>query len=61
MLIPTNELSAGEAYVFDDIDIEGDIFSVLEFAAGLQDLSFGINTRQNLAPGSPAARHAGPC
>jgi cyclopropane-fatty-acyl-phospholipid synthase len=42
MLIPTNELSAGEAYVFDDIDIEGDIFSVLEFAAGLQDLSFGI-------------------
>lgn len=42
MLIPPNELSAGEAYVFDDIDIEGDIFSVLEFAAGLQDLRPGI-------------------
>jgi cyclopropane-fatty-acyl-phospholipid synthase len=42
MLLPPNDLSAGEAYVFDDIDIEGDIFSVLEFAAGLQDLGFGI-------------------
>lgn len=42
MLIPPNELSAGEAYVFDDIDIEGDIFSMLEFAAGLQDLRFGM-------------------
>jgi cyclopropane-fatty-acyl-phospholipid synthase len=35
MLLPPNDLSAGEAYVFDDIDIEGDIFSMLEFAAGL--------------------------
>jgi cyclopropane-fatty-acyl-phospholipid synthase len=35
MLIPPNDLSAGEAYVFDDIDIEGDIFAMLEFAAGL--------------------------
>lgn len=35
MLIPPNDLSAGEAYVFDDIDIEGDIVAMLEFAAGL--------------------------
>lgn len=35
MLIPPNDLSAGEAYVFDDIDIRGDIFAMLEFAAGL--------------------------
>ena len=35
MLLPPNDRSAGEAYVFDDIDIEGDIFSMLEFAAGL--------------------------
>jgi cyclopropane-fatty-acyl-phospholipid synthase len=35
MLIPPNDLSAGEAYVFDDIDIEGDIIAMLEFAAGL--------------------------
>ena len=42
MLVPPNELSAGEAYIFDDIDIEGDFFSVLEFAAGLQDLRIGL-------------------
>lgn len=35
MLVPPNDLSAGEAYVYDDIDIEGDIFEVLRFAAGL--------------------------
>ena len=35
MLIPPTDLSAGEAYVFDDIDIEGDIVAMLEFAAGL--------------------------
>ncbi|MDH3250784.1 MAG: class I SAM-dependent methyltransferase, partial [Acidimicrobiia bacterium] len=35
MLIPPSDLSAGEAYVFDDIDIEGDIVAMLEFAAGL--------------------------
>jgi cyclopropane-fatty-acyl-phospholipid synthase len=35
MLVPPTDLSAGEAYVFDDIDIEGDIVAMLEFAAGL--------------------------
>ena len=35
MLLPPSDLSAGEAYVFDDIDIEGDIVAMLEFAAGL--------------------------
>lgn len=35
MLIPPTDLSAGEAYVFDDIDIEGDILAMLEFASGL--------------------------
>lgn len=35
MLIPPNDLSAGEAYVYDDIDVEGDIFEFLRFAAGL--------------------------
>src|SRR5665811_416449 len=35
MLVPPNDLSAGEAYVYDDIDIEGDIFELLRFAAGL--------------------------
>ena len=35
MLLPPSDLSAGEAYIYDDVDIEGDIFTVLEFAAGL--------------------------
>lgn len=35
MLVPPTDLSAGEAYVYDDIDIEGDIFELLRFAAGL--------------------------
>ena len=35
MLMPPSDLVAGEAYVFGDVDIEGDIFSALAFAAGL--------------------------
>ena len=32
MLLPPSDLAAGEAYVYDDVDIEGDMFSLLEFA-----------------------------
>lgn len=35
LLVPFSDLAAGEAYVFDDIDIEGDIVHMLDFAAGL--------------------------
>lgn len=35
MLLPPTDLSAGEAYVFGDIDIEGDIMAMMDFAAGL--------------------------
>ncbi len=31
MLLPPSDLTVGEAYVYDDFDIEGDIFSLLEF------------------------------
>lgn len=31
LLLPPSDLTAGEAYVYDDVDIEGDIFSVLDF------------------------------
>lgn len=31
LLIPPDDLTAGEAYVYDDVDIEGDIFSLLDF------------------------------
>jgi cyclopropane-fatty-acyl-phospholipid synthase len=35
MLMPPSDLVAGEAYIFGDVDIEGDIFAALEFGAGL--------------------------
>jgi cyclopropane-fatty-acyl-phospholipid synthase len=35
MLMPPTDLVAGEAYMFGDVDIEGDIFSALTFGAGL--------------------------
>ena len=35
MLMPPSDLVAAEAYVFGDVDIEGDIFSALAFGAGL--------------------------
>ncbi len=35
LLLPPDDLTAGEAYVYDDVDIEGDIFAALEFAASV--------------------------
>lgn len=37
MLLPPNDLSAGEAYVFDDVDFRGDVFAILDFAARLSE------------------------
>ena len=37
MFLPPSDLVAGEAYIFGDIDIEGDIFAALAFGAGLDD------------------------
>jgi cyclopropane-fatty-acyl-phospholipid synthase len=37
-LIPPTDLSAGEAYVHDDIDIEGDMLAALEFASRIDTL-----------------------
>jgi cyclopropane-fatty-acyl-phospholipid synthase len=37
MFMPPSDLVAGEAYIFGDIDIEGDIFAALAFGAGLDD------------------------
>ncbi|GMQ86696.1 MAG: class I SAM-dependent methyltransferase [Acidimicrobiia bacterium] len=37
MLLPPSDLAAGEAYVFDDFDIEGDIFSILEFGRAVSN------------------------
>lgn len=37
MLMPPNDLVAGEAYAFGDVSIEGNIYTALFFAAGLSD------------------------
>ena len=36
LLLPPSDLTGGEAYIFDDVDIEGDIGEALRFAADLQ-------------------------
>ncbi len=38
LLLPPSDLSAGEAYIYDDIDIEGSIIEVLRFGALLQSM-----------------------
>lgn len=38
LLLPPSDITAGEAYVFDDIDIEGDILAMLRFGAALQEV-----------------------
>ena len=35
MLLPPNDLSAAEAYIFGDIEFEGDLFSILDFGGRL--------------------------
>jgi cyclopropane-fatty-acyl-phospholipid synthase len=49
MLLPPNDLSAGEAYVFDDVDFEGDILSLLEFGARLGEAKRAALTRGRLS------------
>jgi cyclopropane-fatty-acyl-phospholipid synthase len=47
LLLPPNDLTAGEAYVFDDIDLEGDIVDTMRFGADLQDA--GLLTKLRVA------------
>jgi cyclopropane-fatty-acyl-phospholipid synthase len=35
LLLPPSDLTAGEAYIYDDVDFDGDIFAALEFGAAL--------------------------
>lgn len=39
MFLPPSDLTAGEAYVFDDVDIEGDMIGAIEFGRRLADLT----------------------
>ena len=38
MFLPPSDLTAGEAYIFDDFDIEGDITEVMDFAGSLESI-----------------------
>lgn len=38
LLAKSTDLAAGEAYIYDDVDVEGDIASALRFAADLDSL-----------------------
>ena len=44
----TTDLSLGEAYVYDDFDIEGDIQATFPIADYLMSLDWGVSTRLRL-------------
>ena len=48
MLLPPNDLSAGEAYVFDDVDFDGDVFAVVSFGARLAGSGTSLVTKLRL-------------
>ena len=37
LLLPPSDLTAGEAYVYDDVDFDGDMFAALEFGRALAE------------------------
>jgi cyclopropane-fatty-acyl-phospholipid synthase len=39
LLVPPDNLRAAEAYLYDDVDVEGDMVALMEFLAGLEPLS----------------------
>ncbi len=47
LLLPASDLTAGEAYVFDDIDLEGNIIDTMRFGADLQEA--GLLTKLRVA------------
>ena len=39
LLVPPDNLTAAEAYLYDDVDVEGDMVALMEFLAGLKPLN----------------------
>ncbi|HEX2421107.1 MAG TPA: cyclopropane-fatty-acyl-phospholipid synthase family protein [Acidimicrobiia bacterium] len=39
LLVPPDNLTAAEAYLYDDVDVEGDMVALMEFLAGLEPLT----------------------
>lgn len=65
MLLPPTQVTAGEAYVYGDVDIEGDVFGVYPFADYLlRERSLGVLDKARLGrrlrslPRSPRTRDA---
>jgi len=50
LLLPPNDLVAGEAYIYDDIDIEGDILAAVSFGEKLQSLRSDRKVLLRLVP-----------
>ncbi|MFQ5944125.1 MAG: class I SAM-dependent methyltransferase [Anaerolineales bacterium] len=48
MLLPGNELTMGEAYLYDDFEIEGDVESLIAIAEGLSDSVSDLGSRLRL-------------
>lgn len=48
MLLPGTELGLGEAYIYDDFDIEGDAVSVFSLADALSNSATGLKVRLRL-------------
>jgi cyclopropane-fatty-acyl-phospholipid synthase len=48
LLVPGRDLTAGEAYVYDDVDVEGDIFSLLNFGFALAENGLSRSVRLSL-------------
>ncbi len=38
LLLPPSDLTAGEAYIHDDVDLQGDIFEILDFARSAESI-----------------------
>jgi cyclopropane-fatty-acyl-phospholipid synthase len=48
MLLPPTDLSAGEAYVFDDVDFQGDLEAILGFGARLGEARKSLLSKMHL-------------
>lgn len=63
MLLPLDQLTLGEAYVYDDFDIEGDMEAAFRMGDYLLDLRLGLTEKWALARhllGLPSRNHAHP-
>ena len=49
MFLPPTDLNLGEAYIYDDFDVEGDLIGAFPMAEYLQRLEFGVGDKLGLA------------